>query len=960
MLTINQKTRVLCAAMLLMPLCLVNYESAYSQEKNFGKIIGIIVDKKTGEPIIGANVMLEGTTRGAATGIDGFYQILKVPEGLYTIVVDYIGYERTRVTNTKVTAGKTTRVDLSLRESAIQAEEVVIEARRIENNELSLLKSRQLALSVSDAISAEAISKSGTGDAASAMVKVTGASVVGGKYVFIRGLGERYSNTSLNNAELPTADPDKKAFHLDLFPSGLLDNISVQKTFTPDKPGSFSGGMVNIITKTYPDNLIFKFSYASSVNSQASFNRRFITYADGGLNIFGSKQGSGLPDIFKDKSVRIPTPLEARNNAEAAYLLDRYTRSFKPHWVPTTKTSPMNQSLSMTLGNNYNIGEKPFGYLFSFNYSRKYSFFDNGKVAKWDLAGSVNDAASLNLRQSLRDQKGTEEVLMGGLATLSFKPHPYHEFGTNFLYSKSGESTSRFMIGQWPDQLTNLNSTYETRSLLYTQRNLRSIQLNGEHKFTQLLNTSSEWNLSFSRNEQNEPDLRYFSNDYYYDEDVQDTLYSISNFLYSRPTRFFRNLNESNIHFNYAISLPVKINSVINNKSKIGFSYLDTERQFRERRFEIQQQLSRHSYQGDPEKYFGQVLDSTFIPGQYYFGTYLKDASERRGNYDGNQRIWAGFVMSEFQIDKFKLIGGARFEQTELNIASHDTTSPIGNLATKDWLPSLSLIYNLEENMNFRLVYGRTLARPTFREMAPYYTYEYIGDYQLIGNPHLKRTLIDNYDFRWEHFVRTGELYALSAFYKVFHNPIERTFDFGTELYSYKNVKKGSVMGVEMEIRKRLDQVASWLKYFAVSSNLSLIRSRVDIPADEFNNYIKPNDPKAKKYRPLFGQSPYIINIELSYENTASNTSVNLAYNLLGPRLSEVLIGAIPDVYEQPRSDLNLNIQQRLWKKITMRFAVRNILNEEVRKSIHFKGKEYITSRYQTGTTYTLGLQYSL
>lgn len=244
-----------------------------------GSVSGVVVDATLGETLIGVNIRLVDvpTLVGTTTDVDGRYKLDRLAPGSYSIAFSYIGFGTKTVRDVVVTSGETTRLDVTLAEETELLDEVVVEARAMRNNEATLLRDRQKAPGISDAISAEAISRSGGSNAADAMAMVTGASVVGGKYVLVRGLGDRYATTQLNGVAMPSADPDKKAVQFDLFPAGLLDNIVTAKTYTPDQPGNFSGGLVNISTRAYPDELDVSFSVSSTMNTATHFGADFIT-----------------------------------------------------------------------------------------------------------------------------------------------------------------------------------------------------------------------------------------------------------------------------------------------------------------------------------------------------------------------------------------------------------------------------------------------------------------------------------------------------------------------------------------------------------------------------------------------------------------------------------------------------------------------------------------------------------
>lgn len=952
--------------LLIIGLFLVNMTLVFGQTN--GKIMGKVVDKANGEALIGVNIILEGTSTGAASDLEGNYQILNVPVGKYNLIASMIGYTKTRVEGVEVKENETTVINITLSSELIETEDVVVEAKRLTNTEASLLKVRQKSVSISDAISLEEISKAGDNDVASAMTKVIGASVVDGKYVYIRGLGERYSSTHLNGVELPNANPDKRSFQLDLFPTNILDNITTIKSFTPDKPGNFSGGIVDIGTKTYPENFTFKISASSSYNTSSNLNNNFLSQTGSNSDWFGFDDGfRDLPDILNDPNLVIPSETQARTDEEKALLLDKVSKSFFPEMSPKSKKSPINQNYALSLGDNINIFGNPFGYIASFTYSRNYNYYDNGKVARWKLTGKVDQNESLTNLTELNDFQGQDEVNWGGLISLNYRFHPNHQITGDFLVTQSGTATSKYLSGIWPEQFVNTTTIFETRTLNYTERNLTSYQINGKHNFPSIAKISIDWDATISKTNQDEPDVRYFSDNYSH-QNIQgrDTIvYSITPSIYPRPARYFRNLDENSTNLMVNLVLPFNQWNDLSSKIKIGWSYNEKDRDFKERRYEYKQAAGTRYY-GNPEEFFSLensgILRYDSTTNRYIFGNYISESPDARGgNYWGDERIIGGYAMIDLPItSKLRIIGGARLELTKMNVYGKDTS---GYLDDNDILPSVSFIYNLIQDMNLRLSYGKTLARPNFREKAPYSSYEFANDFVFVGNPNLKRTLIDNYDFRWEWYERPGEIYAFSFFYKKFKNPIERVINVlyasegGEVLYS--NVDEATVYGAEFEIRKRLDQISDLLSNFSLGANLSLIHSEVKIPSEELI-IIRDLDPNASDTRKLQGQSPYLLNIEVGYDNPKWGTSTSLFFNIVGERLAEISLGGTPDVFESTRPILDYTISQNIWNNINIKFSVKNILNSPYKLKHEYNGKEYIRAEYKTGTTFSLGLNYNV
>ncbi|HYE59173.1 MAG TPA: TonB-dependent receptor [Rhodothermales bacterium] len=928
-----------------------------------GSIAGTVVDEETGETLIGANVRVVNTTLGAVSDIDGRYEIRGLAAGTYSLLFTYIGYADKTVTGIKVTAGATVRIDIEMGLSEDEAlEEIVVEARALRNNEASLLAERQRALTVSDAISAETISRSGSSNVADAMQRVTGAAVTGGRYVSVRGLGDRYTTTQLNGTELPSADPDRRSFQLDLIPANLLDNVVTQKTFTPDKPGNFSGGAVDVTTKDYPDGRLFQVSASGAYNSLATGRSGFLTYRGSSTDLLGFDDGArALPGAFRSRP-QIPTFQEARTDPAKAQELDRLSRAFSPQMAPSTGTARPNASLSASAGNVFSLGAaRKLGVLGSLTYSYNASLYNDGQENRYYLAGSSTTAEALASGQTLRDTRGAQEATWGAYSTATLQLSRNHEVGLRLVGTQSAESQARYLAGRWPQELPSDEEFFESRTLTFAERSLRSAQLRGQHAFGRRADVRLDWRASLARTTQDEPDLRFFSNDYRVAEG--DTTYNINRALYDEPSRFFRDLREDAATADVALSVPMRRYTGLNGTFKAGLFYQGTDRRFREQRYAftfVSQQVGCEPfrYEGDAGSFFSEqgvgIVGQT-ASGRPCLGNYIEDRTDTRNSYDGTGRIGAAFVMADAVVaPRLRAVGGVRLETTTMDVASLDTTVAPGALANRDLLPALGLIYEVFQSANVRLSYGRTLARPTFREFGPFASFDFIGDYLYEGNPTLQRTLIDNLDARFEWFARPGDLYAVSAFAKRLQNPIERVFDVGARRFTNRNVPEGRVYGLELEARRAFALGGS--KRLQPGLNVSLIHSEVDVDPAEAA-LIRQDDPNAETRRPLFGQSPYLVNGELTYTDAARSAS--LFYNVFGARLSEVVYGPTPDAYEQPRHSLDFSFSQRLGRA-TVRAQAKNLLGSRERDVITYRGRDYVYKDRALGRTLSLGVSLRL
>ena len=967
-----------------------------------GTIAGLIVDGENGESLIGATAIIEGSAIGDATDLNGRYEFIAEP-GTYTLKFTYLGFSTVTVENVVVVSGDVTRLEIELLPEAISYGEIVVAADVIEGSEAGLLRERARSVAVSDAISSETISRSGSGDAAAAMSKVTGASVVGGRYVYIRGLGDRYANTTLNGSSLPSADPDRKAFQLDLFPAALLDNIVTLKTFTPDKPGDFSGGLVDVATKAFPESFMLQLSASVTYDDQSSNIDHFLSYEGSGTDWLGYDSGArALPGVLEDKTPddRMPRESDLRDlrrgvtneiRTGRADSLNTFARAFNGIMTPMLKSTPLNHSFSAAVGGKLELFGRPLGITGSLTYGRSYDYYDDGVFSQWRLVGG--DVASIeNLSSTtyfgsnpnldvitradpkeapyFANTRGSDEVNWGISSTVAFQPRDNHELVATVLRTQSGTSRST-ALGGFRDQTG--GTTFITRTLSYQERALYSVQLRGEHAFAPL---QIEWKTSLATNSQEEPDLRFFSAT----QNIRkssggiDTTYSLGGGNAPPPQRYFRNLNENSHGVVLDVTIPFRQWAGLGARVKFGGRYDSSDREFRQRRFEYHEgrEIDYRDFKGNIENYFSNqnfgVLDTLQVGDivAYNAGLYIQENSPARSNYDANRDIIAGYLMVELPLTrKFKIIGGFRLESTEIISESHDKTLPEslrkGVLDNQDWLPSVNLVYALTENMNFRLAATRTLARPTYRELAPFQSFNFVGGDIQEGNPLLTRTLITNFDARWEMFARAGEIFAISAFYKIFDDPIERVLRNVGEgrFVSFQNVDHARVFGAELEARKRL---SAWttlpiLKDISVGGNFSLVRSQVDIPEDELI-IIRASNPNASSSRSLEGQSPFLLNLSTSYENYKKGTVVGVYYTIFGDRLLSVTEGATPDVFEQSRNDLDVTISQDLPANLRLKVTAKNLLKSDVRQIQTFKDRTYDYIAYSRSRTIGIGISY--
>ncbi|WKN42033.1 TonB-dependent receptor [Tunicatimonas pelagia] len=916
-----------------------------------GTIRVSVFDNETGEALIGATVVIAGTTQGSVTDLDGKAAIGNLEPGSYNVQVSYVSYQPKTIEGVEVSADEVNAFEVQLASETAELEEVVVTAEIIRSSESALLTLQKKSPAVMDAISADMFSRNGDSDAAAAVRRVTGVTVEGGKYVYVRGLGDRYSKSILNGADIPGLDPNRNSVQLDLFPSNMIDNIIVYKTFTPDLTGEFAGGLVNVTTKDFPDRFTMQVSGSMGINDQATFNSDYLTYEGGGTDWLGFDDGTReLPGLLSQYTIdNFPSPATPGvsqgdvTEASQAFETNQFT--------PTRSAPPVNHSFSFSLGNQKEFLNRPLGFVVGLTYSRDYNFYGDGQVNRYDEVPSTATSLERSLLFTTNDAASTDDVSMGGLLNLSYKLSTNSKISFNIMRNQASTNVARFQDGfsllERPDSTILLRN----RVLSWTERGLTNMLLKGEHNIAELNNLNIEWQSSYTDTYMDEPDLRFLQSSVQIDGN--DSINVVSNV--NRPGRYFRDMTETNWDSRLNITLPINIWEDREAKVKFGGAYTQRERSFRERRFEYF--IRRRTFSGDVDNLF---LDQNLgynSEGQQL--NTLDEVSQDGNNYDAEQLVYAGYLMFDAPVtEKLRLVGGVRLEQTDMSLEAFDGVT--GDLETTDLLPALNFTYELRENMNLRGSYGRTIARPTFREFAPLVTFAFYGDFNQIGNSELDRTLIDNYDIRWEMYPNRNEYVAASVFYKRFDNPIENTInpDAGgtTAEYKYENVDEGLIAGLEMEVRKGLGFISPFFEPFRVGVNATYIYSQVSLEADELSA-ARFFDPDIEDTRDMYGQSPYVVNANLDYNNFETGWSGNIVFNVFGERL-QYFTTALPFVYEQPRPELNLSIKKQLNDRWSVRARANNLLNPAYEETITYRDVEYVFDSYTVGRDYSLSFTY--
>jgi len=876
--------------------------NAYAQNK--GSISGKIKDKSNNEVLIGANVLVIGTNTGASTDIDGFYSIRNLNPGKYNLRFSFISYQNLVVENIVVESGKETLINVELLPTSTELNEVVVTAEALKSTEGAVLNIQKNSLNIVDGVSAELISKNNSSDGTDILKRMTGVTIADGKYAYVRGVGDRYNNTMLNGSNLPSTDPEKKSFSYDLFPASLIENVLTSKTFIPDKPADFAGGLVEINTIEFPSKFILDVSTSTSYNSQTTF-KNFIGYNGGKSDFLGWDDGTRkLPSLISDKTIN--------KSNYSSQQLQEIGSSFKNNWATNTTKAPVNSSFKINLGNKFNIGNQSvLGYIGSLTYS------SSNEVKELQQASYTFEGP----RYEYKGTNNSYSVNWGALLNLSLKLGLNHKFSFKNVYNQSADDETTVYEGfyRYSGQIRNVTS------LRYISRSLQSSQLIGEHHFALMNGLKFDWNVNYSKSKRDEPDAKRFIYAKNYDE------YDDNNGPFrllldqSLTTRFFGNLDDNNYGANLNFSIKPFENAILP-KFKFGYTYDKKDRNFDARIFGFRNIPGGNFLQKD--RILQLSIDQIFQP-ENINPSFIEivEITQPTDSYQSEQYIHAAYLMTDFEpVRRLKFITGLRYEHSIQKMDSYSRTGEPINIESSynDIFPSLNVTYQISDNINIRAAYSRTIARPEFRELAPFTYFDFVSNELVQGNTNLKRSLITNYDLRFEYYPAPKELLAVSIFYKKFINPIEQILLSSSAfepIRSYENAKDARNYGFEVELRKSLSFAGNLFDNFSFVSNLAIINSKIELVDRGFQESV----------RPLQGQADFILNAGIYYETYTGDLSASLIYNKVGDRIAKVGFAGLGDVIEKSRDQWDFSLSTKVIGGFSLKFAVKDIFANDIR-----------------------------
>lgn len=891
-----------------------------------GRIVGRVIDAASGQGLTDVGVQVVGTTLGAMSGVDGRYSLPSVPAGTVTIQFRRIGFTPKTVTGIILDAGKTLEQNVTLATAAITLAAQTVTANAERGSVSDALDAQRTATGVVNAITSEQIGKSPDSDAAQAVQRVSGVTVQNGKYVFVRGLGERYTTTQLNGTRVPSPEPERRVVPLDMFPSNLLESITTSKTFTPDQQGDFSGAQVEIKTREFPARRQVTYSLTTGMNTGST-----------GQSLLRSRNVGGESFAMAGVQRNLPYVFSVLNNFQGVNLTPAdksfLVGQFRNAWTPGQATGAPNTSTNISVGGNQPVLGQRIGYILSGTYAYTQDLRNNQQRALADRGDNPGDTREID---RFEGTTGSQGVLWGGLANFSTLLGGRTRLMFNNTYNRTADNDARRERGSFENE----GIRAQIDRMQYVERSIRSNQVAAEHQFG---GSRIDWAFTSSGVTRDEPDRSEFISVIEQDSPNGPDKLRWLNTGNGGAVRTFSKLAES--------SREARANVMHNftwlgrqHYVKFGGLFRSTERDANTRAYAIAAPLASAAIRELPaEQLFAQPFSGNRS------GIFEIFPLSQGGAYGANDRLAAGYVMSEVALsDRFRFITGARYEQDQLDVDAQSTLgAPVS--ARRDWkdiLPSAALNVKLTEYQNLRISASQTLARPEYRELVPIKSRDVLNGDDLEGNPDLQRTRIQNADIRWELYPSTDEILSIGVFAKRFDKPIERVYraaGASSRFISYVNADQATNYGLELEARKSLGFLGNVGEPFLFFTNVTLMQSEIDLGSSQA--------AATNQKRRMVGQAPYVLNTGLTYATRSGRGSATLLFNRTGDRIDAAGDLPLPDVIQVARNALDVSVRFPVFGPLQGRLDARNLLDEP------FKTQQGTVTREQwtVGRTFQLG-----
>jgi len=869
-----------------------------------GTVTGRIVDEAN-HAVTGATVKVTGTNIVKATDVEGRFRLNLSSDSNITIEVTAIGFTSKTLSDISLN-GEDLNITLASSSNNLQTVTVKISARRETTN--SLIQFQKNTNAVAQVISAEAIRRSPDRNTGEALRRVTGLSMLDGKYIVVRGLSDRYNQAMLNGVLLSSTEPDRKTFSFDIFPAAIVENIIVNKTFIPEYSAEWAGGLIQINTRDIPAKGFLNVQVGTNFNTK-TIGKDIYTYKGGNLDWLGIDDGTrALPDDFPTKN-----QFSTLSNSQKTELGAPVASG---SWAPEKKSGnffpALGQIFQLNSGFTNKLFHKDFGGVFTVSYNRSVRNLDY-ENSFFNIDGTKADPSF-----DYHNNRYSSDVLWGALANFSLKLNNNNKISFKNIINTNSSDYTTLRTGK--DFESNAQTGENVRAYEYAFRNntFFNTQLNGEHNFSSL-KSKLNWFGSFTIVDQYIPDQRRLQYNQAAGDDSAPYLALLSNTLSQKTgSIFYSNLNDYIYNFGGDITHNFNLFG-LKQTVKGGYNFQVKDRVYDARPFSVTLPSDNPQLRAlDPSAIFDEANFGS-ASNQFHFdeiaGIYFR--------YIANSILNAGYIQFDNSFnDWLRIVWGARYEHFDQLIGSVYKSDPRYNYQKEgDLLPALNITFKLNNTTNLRVAASQTIVRPEFRELTGTAFYDFEVGATIIGNPNLVRTKITNADIRYEIYSRPGELFTIGGFYKFFQSPIELAFNQtgagGSSTFNYLDNENTTAQayGAELEFRKKLDFWPSF-KRFTVQGNFSYIYNRVKFQQQTLD-------------RPMQGQSPYLVNAALQYDVEEIGLSTTLLFNQIGRRILYVGNEQIPPVWEAPRPLLDLQIAKKIINnKADIKLNVTNLLNQ--------------------------------
>jgi outer membrane receptor protein involved in Fe transport len=917
-------------------------------------IEGRILHDETGDGIGGMRIFVRGREGEVLTDAKGHFRFV-VPSGTWDLSAIHPEFN-TVFENDIVVEGEPVQIELKASPMGVTLSDYVVSAPRVEGGMAVLLDERRESTAVEDIIGTEQMSKSGDSTAASALKRVTGITVVGGKYVYVRGMGERYSSTLFNGAMIPSPEPERRVIPLDMFPAGMLESVVIQKTFSPEMPGEFGGGTVVLRSRNYPEEFVFDVSLGAELVTGTTFSQ-------GWRSPRGPTDFLGVDGGYRDLHPEFIEATRDRKLVEGDLItpgytledIERFGELLPQQWKTWKKTIPPNTGGSLTVGNTFRVKKIKLGLLASGLYDNEW---DN-RQTEYRVYNMGSDG--LQLFHDYDMDANTNDISTGLYLATGIEFSPDHSIRSTTMLNRSTENMTRWYRGHNRD----LDGDLRIMRIRWIERQLLAQQVLGEHRLPPLHDLEVKWRYTFSRARRHEPLTRQVRYDLVNEE---RDLWLMSN----RPdgNSVIRSVLYDDTHdLGAELAMPFEINEHVGLKLTGGVSGVLREREVDTRRFRFNSKKGNSfPFDGgplalDPEElftdeyigpYMWPVEGEDGVEDREFAGLEIFEDTQATDNYRAEQEIFAGYGKLDVEVmERLKVMGGVRVEKSSQIVETFElfTATPQviqAKLVTTDVLPAGTVSWEFVRDMILRAGYGRTVSRPEFRELSEARFNDVTGGRDTYGNPDLTRGVIQNFDARWDWFPNPGEILSMGLFLKLFETPIEVAIDpAANEAQTWRNAKGAKNMGIEMDFKKYFDFIHDVFQDVFIAGNAALIYSRVELHS---------KGVQTSNERALQGQSPYVLNLQFGYDSSEQQFSAMLLYNVFGKRIYEVGHTGLPDSYEQPFHHLSLVVRKKFRDRYGLSFKIDNILNQAVQ---YLQGDK-VTQRYRPGVSFSMGLGFSM